>query len=397
MKKFLIKLAVNLAVSFAVFFATLLTIEFVLRAVHYEPPAYVTQEKYRQVGWLYMPNSTALWCGNLGRVMDFENTVTTNSESLHDTEHSFEKKAGVYRILCLGDSYVEAFQVPLEKAFFKQLEKELNMDPRKPFGGKKIEMIAIGHSGYGAIQEAAELSRLGLKYSPDLVLVFLTTQNDFKDDLFRLFPIKDPQAPDTSGIYAKLLLYDRLQVFKRSFLNRWLAFKIVQWSEKKEIDRQNREAFAMDMAIYEKPGAGLFDESRQVWQNAVQLTLNTHKKMSDDAASHQARYASILIDNPSGYQMEGGTSPFVSHPEFKGKLDFTIPATKAKDFFGRSGVPCLDLSDGFGEFYRNTHKPTHFVHDGHWNEQGHRLVAELLEDYLVRTFGEKTKEPGVSP
>ncbi|PYQ23833.1 MAG: hypothetical protein DMF81_07510 [Acidobacteria bacterium] len=49
-----------------------------------------------------------------------------NSHGFRDYERTWEKPPNTYRILVLGDSYVEAFQVPLERAFPALLEVRLN-------------------------------------------------------------------------------------------------------------------------------------------------------------------------------------------------------------------------------------------------------------------------------
>jgi len=52
-----------------------------------------------------------------------------NSHGFRDYERSYEKPQGVYRIVVLGDSYIEGLQVELEKTFTAQLEKMLNGHP----------------------------------------------------------------------------------------------------------------------------------------------------------------------------------------------------------------------------------------------------------------------------
>jgi hypothetical protein len=51
--------------------------------------------------------------------------VQINSQGLHDREIPYEKPENIFRTLCIGDSFVEAFQVPFEAMFTKRLEKYL--------------------------------------------------------------------------------------------------------------------------------------------------------------------------------------------------------------------------------------------------------------------------------
>src|SRR5680860_59718 len=68
-----------------------------------------------------------------------------NSHGFRDYERTYEKPKGTFRILIFGDSYVEALQVALEDSFPALLEKKLNAG----FSTKKVEVIALGQSGFG--------------------------------------------------------------------------------------------------------------------------------------------------------------------------------------------------------------------------------------------------------
>lgn len=52
--------------------------------------------------------------------------VELNSYGLHDREYPMQKHASTFRIVALGDSFVEAYQVPMEKNFSKLLELRFN-------------------------------------------------------------------------------------------------------------------------------------------------------------------------------------------------------------------------------------------------------------------------------
>ena len=48
-------------------------------------------------------------------------------------------------------------------------------------------------------------------------------------------------------------------------------------------------------------------------------------------------------------------------------------------------IEFIDMTDTFTEHYRKEHKPFDFPEDYHWNELGHRTVAETILSYLNRT------------
>lgn len=110
-----------------------------------------------------------------------------NSDGLRDTEHSFAKPAGVYRIALLGDSATESMQVNMNETYGKVLEARLNESlahHQKITGDQPInqfEVVNFGCSGYSTGQEMLEYMNHVQKYNPDAVVVLFnrgdTTEN----------------------------------------------------------------------------------------------------------------------------------------------------------------------------------------------------------------------------
>jgi len=112
----------------------------------------------------------------------YVNIVRWNSHGYFDREYPYAKPPGVYRIVLVGDSYVESAQVPLAQSFHKILERALNEDAaRRPGVPKRFEVIALGHSGAGHESHFNVLRERAILYNPDTVAATLCT-NDFCDD-----------------------------------------------------------------------------------------------------------------------------------------------------------------------------------------------------------------------
>ena len=73
------------------------------------------------VGWLGRPNFRGVIDSPV-----FKTEIAANSEGMHDTEHSLQKPASVFRILMLGDSFVQGFQVDEPDSAHQVLEDMLN-------------------------------------------------------------------------------------------------------------------------------------------------------------------------------------------------------------------------------------------------------------------------------
>jgi hypothetical protein len=110
-----------------------------------------------------------------------------NAAGWRDRDHTLLKPPGILRIEVIGDSYVEAFQVPQDDAFPAALERRLNAgSPRGP----RCEVIALGRSGMGTTEEYLTYERWGAAYDPDVVAA-LFVMNDFTDNTKALDPSND--------------------------------------------------------------------------------------------------------------------------------------------------------------------------------------------------------------
>ncbi len=105
--------------------------------------------------------------------------VSINSHGLRDREFDYRKPPGVRRILMLGDSLTEGFQVELERTSSKQLETLLRND------GYNVEVLNFGVSGYGTVQELLYYQREGVKYDPDIVILNLFLGNDLSENTYQ--------------------------------------------------------------------------------------------------------------------------------------------------------------------------------------------------------------------
>ena len=106
--------------------------------------------------------------------------VSINSDGLRDREHSLVKPRDSFRIAVLGDSYPEALSVRMEEAFWSVMQSKLQECAPAP---RKIEVLNFGISGYGTAQELLTLREQVWKYSPDLVILAVTTNNDITDNV----------------------------------------------------------------------------------------------------------------------------------------------------------------------------------------------------------------------
>jgi hypothetical protein len=154
------------------FFAGLIIAEVALRLIGYSYPEFYQPDQSR--GYSLRPGFEGWYRKEGGSY------VRINSDGLRDREHTKTKPAATIRVAVIGDSYSEALQVPMEAAFWSIMEKRLQSCAAVT--GQAVEVINFGVSGYGTAQELVTLRKHVWAYSPDLVLLAVTTNNDITDN-----------------------------------------------------------------------------------------------------------------------------------------------------------------------------------------------------------------------
>ena len=128
------------------------------------------------LGHFHAPNRTS-WV----KTPQFTIKLEFNPMGLRDPRQTYEKPADVFRVLLLGDSYLEAAQVQAAQSVSTQLERKMSASLARP-----VEVINGGVFGYGTAQEYLLLDLEGEKYKPDLVVLFFCHCNDIPNNNFRM-------------------------------------------------------------------------------------------------------------------------------------------------------------------------------------------------------------------
>ena len=162
-----------------------------LRVLDISYPVFHTYDPLR--GKRLIPNKEG-WFRSEG-----EAYVRINSAGFRDKEHDVEKKAGIYRIAILGDSYMEARQVALEHTFGRRLEEYLRTCQTDRF--KAIETLSFGQGGYSTTDELLTLKHYVWPYDPDMVLTAIFHGNDLIDNFPTMTECSKGECPHIQRPY----------------------------------------------------------------------------------------------------------------------------------------------------------------------------------------------------
>jgi hypothetical protein len=119
------------------------------------------------LGWDHPPNAEA-WLHR----PEYDVLLKFNSKGLRGPERPYEKPAGAFRALLLGDSFTDGYTVAEEKSVRAALEGEL-----KARGCGQAEVFNAGAIGYSTDQEYLFYQQEGRKYSPDVVVVMFCSND----------------------------------------------------------------------------------------------------------------------------------------------------------------------------------------------------------------------------
>jgi len=283
--------------------------------------------------------------------LENKNLVVTNNLGFHD--HDRDATSDNYRILFLGDSFLEGRQVPTESLFTVRLEKKFSQD------GKKIETINGGVPGTGTPHQYVlwkEFFTPNIKF--DHVVLCFNIGNDLRDNSLDLATSDSLFYVDSQGNILEtgnkpgLLKQTVNHVRDHSVLINTLyegAYRV----------KQSLQAEAEEDIATEQTQVGI----AQPWQDSEQGTIALIRKWKSELAGKNIPFDIVVIDRPGAIY-----NRFES--DFMSKLD----ATCAQD-----RIDCLRLklsSDPFESYSFDG------IGLGHFNDRGHELVANELYDYF---------------
>jgi len=383
--------------------------EVALRVAGYSFPEFYQRDEVRGVSLL--PGAEG-WYRKEG-----EAYIRINSDGLRDREHTITKPEDTFRIAVVGDSYCEAFSVSPEEAFWSVMGKKLEECNALP--GKRIEVINFGVSGYGTAQELLTVREKVGKYSPDLVLLAVTTNNDITDNSRVLKRTDDVPYFVYRG--AQLTLDDsfknsRAFRFSNSRLGRvgtWLrthsrliqaitqghhGFKVLlaSWRAKrsnvaqpesprpvgpaetgKEPEKSDlfarSEELGTDNLVYLEP-------NNAVWNDAWRITEGLIVQMRDEVTRGGAKFVVVTLSN--GPQVLPDPKARESFKSRFGITDLFYPDNRINALGTREGFAVITLAPDLQEFAEHNNVFLHgFARDlgnGHWNVTGNRVAGELI-------------------
>jgi lysophospholipase L1-like esterase len=347
-------------------------------------------------GWTLVPDG---W--SFQRTRDYGVLVRTNDRGLRDRPHALEKPPGTFRIVVLGDSFMEAYQVALEESLPFRLQERL--------ASRGVEVVNLGVGGYGTAQQLLYLEEEGLRYAPDLVVLAFFAGNDISNNAraieSALMGADDPTVfsrpyATASGLDAPLAWTPPDAERMAPLASRWHARRASALDALRRFFQP-----AMVVNLVEQAGAQLIarlthrepydpswlfgwpflarvplPEAARAWDEAWLVTRRLLLEMDRVARGAGARFAILVV--PTHYQVAPGDLAALAerHPELA--FDVDKLGRELAGFASSAGIPLLDPTPELRASYESGTRVYYWLEDRHWNAAGHALVADRLAGFL---------------
>lgn len=398
MKKILKRIFVHLALILGGLIVALLLLELLLRLAGAKPQTYLRKfSQYHPVmGWVKTPNAEGEFIKGTKKIYQ-----KFNSRGLRDIEYDYSKPDSTFRILIIGDSFTEGYDVEFNELFTEILEQQLN--DTLSHHALHAEVINAGTGGYSTDQEYLYYLTEGYKYSSDVVIVMMYMTNDvyyntkahygnYPKPLFAIrndslitinLPLPKPkQQESVKNIFRNMALYPIVTRLIYSYMpsvRDWLAsMGLISASTMEQLtfrkdQTPNTPAFPPSFKVYNRQDD---DEMISAW-NITERILRDWRDTCNNQNTHL-----ILFSIPDKFQIYPHLWEITQKVYH---VNDTIwnpdkPDQWLKTIADRYQIPALFLKDYLAEMQIKD-----YLYGGvHWNAKGHRVVADYIFRELIK-------------
>lgn len=363
------------------------------------------------LGWSKVPSARVTY-----RRDEYTVEVAVNSHGLRDPERDYEPPPGTWRALALGDSFLEGYTVPLEQTVTQVLERALRQ------GGLPADVINGGTMAWSTDQEYLFFRSEGLRYRPQVVLLFLYYNDIFYNDSPRYFdrnkpllvlqtgelrprrfPVKPPApgpaaadndtraaaraaepAPSSPTRVQSVLLSwvrERLLVGAPAFYDRLANAGLVAEREQR-VPRP-------ELRVYSVKGQG--PQLDAAWNKTAAIVAALNR----EATVAGARLLVVYVPSRMEIHDDAWALAQSTYRLRAGQWARQAVVRRLEQCARESGYPVLDLSSALKAADRGWRGRPYFAHDGHWTAIGHRAAAQaILAELRQRGFVPGPDSPG---
>lgn len=313
----------------------------------------------------FLPDRTLQWSNDWK--FSLSNKVHINNYGFINN-HDYDEKSDAPLLSVIGDSYVEALQVPYDQTMHGRLANQVAPNGR---------VYSFGLSGAPLSQYLvwAQYARDAFKPSG---FVFVIISNDFDESLFKYKSGGGFHYFMKENNEYKLVRTDYLPSFKgRTLLRLGRISKLTSY-------------LFFNLKIIEN-WKMLRQGTHPFFSNDKQYVANVSSHVTPERLQDSLVVSDLFLDRlleATGVDVSSilfvvdGLRPPMYDPKSLEEAMNSFWATVRMDFISKAkerGFEVIDMHPVFLEDFRNNKKRFEFVTDAHWNEYGHQVVADMIQ------------------
>ncbi|MFC1576933.1 hypothetical protein ACFL3N_01190 [Candidatus Omnitrophota bacterium] len=295
---------------------------------------------------------------------EYDHPISINSMGLRDKEYEREKEKGVYRIIVLGDSFIFNIGTPYGKGVTEVLEKKLNDNISQFKNIKRFEVINAGICGTFPFQQLQFYKKYLRRLDANMVVFAFFEGNDYRK---------------WGEDFADVEVFRSLR-FDPKTLSGWL-YPINELLE----CRSHLYMFIRNRLEALRFSLGLTDH--HIWdiylRKCSYLVKENEKVFEQIAAEFRSGPELLVFNIPDrlAVDQEYRESILRIKKTSKNDIDVLAPRTYFKETMDDNNINnYVDLSEHFAG---NDPESLYFPIDGHWNEKGNALAADILYPIII--------------
>jgi len=318
------------------------------------------------------------------RYPEWDRTFTVNNLGFRDEPMTIEKPEGTFRILLVGDSFMEGESVNLDQTAAQTLERELTETM-----GESIEVVNMGVMSYSPIIYQRVIEDKGLPLDPDLVIVAVD-MSDFQNDYSYAKDL------DESGNFRNILFQQKMGQPHvvlpgvNAGIKFWLRSHSVLYSEVADRTKQ----LIRKMRHIPEPTVFKINDPASDPHFATRSEDNVHREemwhpfgnslIAINKLMEKAKVPWIAVTYPYGHQVRGDEwSKGRLKNGFESARVYLMTAADLLVSFGKdNGFRVINLAPVFQKEAEYQSNLLYYPMDGHFTPLGHKVFAEALKEEI---------------
>lgn len=286
----------------------------------------------------------------------YKNEIQINHQGFYAPAQPTSKEKNTFRIIVMGNSFVEAIQVGLEQNFTHLLEQKLNNQTTNKL---KYEVVPIAFSGNGEYLDLLYYKKYAEQLQPDLVINLATDFLLAKNSTNTTYP---PRFDNTGKLILDLpknVRNEKVIALKNNLRHSKLAMNLYLRAlmMKNNLEKSANTLASSSPALI--PKTDTFSPDLLETEEKILNTFNQEVKSKN--------IPFVLVS------WVGDIKDMSGHKDFSQGLQ-TI-ATKHQ-------IPYLDLQPIILDRTAQEKIQPYWACDGHWNTTGHIWTADAIFEFL---------------